>query len=208
VYLASAPKQTDAEERDRRYLEAVNDYQKAIDLKAREPATIKEANPKTSSAKNSNSREAATPAASSTEELAGYYNNLAHAEAKSGKLDDAVKSYNQAIQLDPAGAAQFYYNLGAILMNAGKNDEAIEAFDKSIAADPAKPDAYYQKGASLIAKATTDKNGKIVALPGTQEALSKYLELAPNGQFAEAAKGMIQYIGATVETNYNHPKKK
>jgi len=191
VYLASAPKQTDAEEKARRYTEAANDYQKAIDLKEK--------------AKDPNQK---TAAPASTPELAGYYNNLAHAQAKSGQFDDAVKAYNQAIQLDPAGASQYYYNLGAILMNAGKTDEALAAFNSSIAADPTKPDAYYQKGASLVAKATVDKDGKIIAPPGTQEALNKYLELAPDGQFAPAAKGMIQYIGGTIETNIKMPKKK
>ncbi|MEP6645272.1 MAG: tetratricopeptide repeat protein, partial [Acidobacteriaceae bacterium] len=125
-----------------------------------------------------------------------------------GKTDDALKSYQQAAQLYPAGAAQYYYNLGAVLTNAGKIDDAIAAFDKAIAADPAKADAYYQKGVNLISKATTDKTGKIIPAPGTQEALNKYLELQPTGQFADAAKGMIQYIGGTVETSYGKKKGK
>jgi tetratricopeptide (TPR) repeat protein len=189
VYLASAPKQTDSEEKNRRYTEAAEDYQKAIDLLEKK----KDPNPK---------------APPPNQDLAGYYNNLAHAQAKAGKLDDAIKAYNQAIQLDPSGAVQYYYNLGAILMNAGRNDEAIAAFDKSIAADPTKPDAYFQKGSSLVAKSTADSNGKISAPPGTQEALNKYLQLAPDGQFAAAAKGMIQYIGGTIETGYKQRTKK
>lgn len=190
AYLLSAPKQTDAAEKAKRYGEAVNDYQKAVDLrqKALDAQTTK------------------TPEAS--KDLAGYYNNLAQAQARVGKTDDALKSYQQAAQLYPAGAAQYYYNLGAVLTNAGKIDDAIAAFDKAIAADPAKADAYYQKGVNLISKATTDKTGKIIPAPGTQEALNKYLELQPTGQFADAAKGMIQYIGGTVETSYGKKKGK
>src|SRR5882672_6463704 len=187
VNLASAPKQTDSDERKKRYTEAVNDYQKAIDLLEKKPKDPKAPPPNL--------------------DLAGYYNNLAHAQAKSGKLDDAVQSYNQAIQLDPSGTAQYNYNLGAILMNAGRTDEAIAAFDKSIAADPSKPDAYFQKGSSLVAKATADEKGKITAPPGTAEVLNKYLELAPNGQFVGPAKTMIQYIGGTIETGYKQRKK-
>ena len=43
---------------------------------------------------------------------------------------------------------------------------------------------------------------------GMQEALNKYLELQPNGQFAEAAKGMLQMIGATIQTDYSNPNAK
>jgi hypothetical protein len=43
-----------------------------------------------------------------------------------------------------------------------------------------------------------------------KEALEKYLELQPTGQYAEAAKGLLTAIGGSIETNYvnpNAPKK-
>jgi tetratricopeptide (TPR) repeat protein len=189
AHLSSAPKQTDSAEKAKRYGDAVNDYQKAIDLKKQTMATSqKPDDPKV---------------------LAAYYNNLGQAEAKTGQLDESVKAYDQAAQLNPPGAAQYYYNQGAVLTNSGKVDEANAAFDKSIAADPNKADAYYQKGVNLINKATTDpKTGKVIPAPGTAEALNKYLELQPTGQFAEGAKGMLQYIGSSIETSYGTPKKK
>jgi tetratricopeptide (TPR) repeat protein len=188
AYLSSAPKQTDTSERTKRYGEAVNDYQKAIDLKKKTMETA----PKPEDAKN----------------LAAYYNNLGQAEAKTGQLEESVKAYEQAAQLNPPGAAQYYYNEGAVLTNNGKVEEANAAFDKAIAADPNKADAYYQKGVNLINKATTDpKTGKVTPAPGTAEALNKYLELAPTGQFAEGAKGMLQYIGSTIETSFGTKKK-
>ena len=187
AYLSSAPKQTDTSERTKRYGEAVNDYQKAIDLKKKTMETA----PKPEDAKN----------------LAAYYNNLGQAEAKTGQLEESVKAYEQAAQLNPPGAAQYYYNQGAVLTNNGKVEEANAAFDKAIAADPTKADAYYQKGVNLINKATTDpKTGKVTPAPGTTEALNKYLELAPTGQFAEGAKGMLQYIGSTIETSFGKKK--
>jgi tetratricopeptide (TPR) repeat protein len=188
AYLNSANKQTDAGEKTKRYGEAVTDYQKAIDLKQKATAAGAKPNPE------------------DPKITASYYNNLAQAEAKSGKTDDAMKDYSQAAQLNPAGAAQYYYNLGAILTNAGKLDDAIAAFDKAIAADPTKADAYYQKGVNLISKATTDSSGKVKPAPGTEEALNKYLELQPTGPNAEAAKGMLQYIGSSVEVNYGKKK--
>jgi tetratricopeptide (TPR) repeat protein len=186
--LSSAPKVTDAAEKAKRYTDAVSDYQKAIDLKKK----VMETGPKPEDAKS----------------LAAYYNNLGQAEARTGQLEESVKAYDQAAALNPPGAAQYYYNQGAVLTNSGKVDEANAAFDKSIAADPNKAEAYYQKGVNLINKATTDpKTGKVMPAPGTAEALNKYLELQPTGQFAEGAKGMLQYIGSSIETSYGAKKK-
>jgi tetratricopeptide (TPR) repeat protein len=186
--LGAGPKQADTTQKAKRYGDAVSDYQKAIDLKKQAMAT--------------------SPKPEDSKTLAAYYNNLGQAEARTGQLEESVKAYDQAAQLNPAGAAQYYYNQGAVLTNGGKVDEANAAFDKSIAADPTKADAYYQKGVNLINKATTDKSGKVVPAPGTAEALNKYLELQPTGPFAEGAKGMLQYIGSSIETSYGSKKKK
>lgn len=137
----------------------------------------------------------------------GYHNNLGQAYAKSGKTDGAIKEYNTAAQLDPPNAAMYYYNLGAILTNSGKIEEANQAFDKAIAADPNKADAYYWKGVNLLSKATL-KDNKMVAPPGTAEALNKYLELQPNGQYAAGAKQLLEQIGAKVETGFGRKKSK
>jgi len=185
--LGAGPKQTDTTEKAKRYGDAVTDYQKAIELKKKSM----EGTPKPEDAKS----------------LAAYYNNLGQAEARTGQLEESVKAYDQAAQLNPPGAAQYYYNQGAVLTNGGKVDEANAAFDKSIAADPTKADAYYQKGFNFINTATTDKSGKVIPAPGTAEALNKYLELQPTGQFAEGAKGMLQYIGSSIETSYGTKKK-
>jgi tetratricopeptide (TPR) repeat protein len=184
-YRLSAPKQTDPAEKQKRLDSAVEAYQKAVQLKA---ATVNDKDP--NAAKN----------------LAAYYNNLAEAYAKSNKVDDAVKTYAQAAQLDPAGAGQYYFNTGAVLTNAGKVDDALVAFDKVIATDPNRADAYYWKGVNLIGKATL-QGDKMVAPPGTAEAFQKYLELQPTGTYADAAKQMLATIGASVETSFGTKKK-
>lgn len=192
--LSSAAKQTDSAEKTKRYDAAVTNYQKAVDLKQK-------------------SLDAATQKPpDATKTLASFYNNLGKAEAQLGKTDDAVKAYNQAAQLDPAGAGMYYFNLGAILTNANTKSDAemrkaaADAFDKAIAADPARADAYYWKGTNLIGAATL-QGDKMVAPPGTAEAFQKYLELAPTGPHAEEAKAMLQGLGATVETSYGAKKK-
>jgi tetratricopeptide (TPR) repeat protein len=187
--LSAAAKDTDTDAKKKDYSDAVADYQKAIDLKQK----ALDADP----AKK-------TPDA--TKILAQYYNNLGQGQSKSGQVDDAIKSYNMAAQLDPAGAAQYYFNEGAVLTNTGKVDDAIVAFDKAIAADPNRADAYYWKGVNMIGKATL-KGDKMIAPDGTAEAFNKYLELQPNGPFADPAKQMLASIGASIETSYGGKKK-
>ena len=185
AYRMSATKQSDAAEKQKRLNSAVDSYQKALQLKQ---AATNEKDP------------------NATKTLAAYYNNLAEAYSKAGKIEDSTKTYEQAAQADPSGAAQYYFNMGAVLTNAGKADQAIEAFDKCIAADPTKAEAYYQKGVNLLGKATL-QGDKMVAAPGTAEAFQKYLELVPTGGHSEEAKAMLTSIGAPIETSYGTKKK-
>ena len=134
-----------------------------------------------------------------------YMNQLADAYAKSGQTDKAIQQYAAAATADPQNAAAYYFNEGAVLTNTGKIDDAVAAFDKSIQLDPNRADAYYWKGVDLIGKATM-KDNKMVAPAGTAEAFNKYLELQPNGKYADASKQMLGSIGASVETSYGKAK--
>ncbi len=134
-----------------------------------------------------------------------YHNNYALALARAKKVDEAQAELNKAAQLDPSNAGRYYYNLGALLVNSGQIAVAETAFQKAIEANPNYADAQFQYATALSAKLTTGADGKIVAPPGMKEALEKYLALEPTGQFAEAAKGMLQTIGATIQTNYSNP---
>jgi tetratricopeptide (TPR) repeat protein len=186
-YRMSAVKQTDPAEKQKRFDSAVQSYQKAIELKK---GAQNEKDP-----------------AAAAQSLAAYYNNMAEAYAKSGKTEDAIKTYEQAAQIDPPHAAGYYFNEGAVLTNSGKVDPALAAFDKVIAADPNRADAYYWKGVNMIGKATLSKDGKMDAPAGTAEAFQKYLELQPSGTYADAAKQMLTSIGGSVETSFGTKKK-
>ena len=140
--------------------------------------------------------------------VAGYHNNLGKAYAKLGQTEQAIGEYTAAAQLNPGEAGVYYFNLGAVLTNTGKIDEAITAFDKAIAADPNRADAYYWKGVNLMGKATLDKEGKTVAPPAAVEALNKYLQLKPEGPYAQNAKEMLALVGAKVETSFTKGGKK
>ncbi len=157
------------------YDKAVEAFQKAIALKADDPA---------------------------------YHNNYALALARDKKVDEAQGELNKAAQLDPANAGKYYYNLGALLVNGGQTAASEQAFKKAIDANPDYADAQFQYATALSARLTTSADGKVTAPAGMQEALEKYLALQPTGQYAEAAKGMLQMIGATIQTNYQNPNAK
>jgi tetratricopeptide (TPR) repeat protein len=135
------------------------------------------------------------------------YNNYALVLGYQKQIPEAQAALEKAAQLDPPGAGRYYYNLGAVLVNTGQNDPAGVAFKKAIDADPNYADAQYQYGIYLTSQAKTEANGKVTAVPGTIEAFQKYLDLKPDGQFADSAKGMIQMLGGTVTTTFSNPKK-
>ncbi len=137
-----------------------------------------------------------------------YHNNYALTLAKAKKFDEAQAELNKAAQLDPPQAGRYYYNLGAVFVNNGQAAAAEVAFKKSIEANPNYADAQFQYATALSARLSTGADGKVVAPEGMKDALDKYLELEPTGQFADAAKGMLQMIGATIQTNYQNPDAK
>jgi tetratricopeptide (TPR) repeat protein len=141
-------------------------------------------------------------------EDAAYHNNYALALAKAKKFDEAQGELNKAAQLDPTQAGRYYFNMGALLVNNGQTAAAEAAFKKSIDVNPDYAEAQYQYASALSARLTTTSDGKVVAPDGMREALEKYLALEPMGPYADAAKGLLQAIGATIQTNYQNPDAK
>jgi tetratricopeptide (TPR) repeat protein len=138
-------------------------------------------------------------------EDAGLHNNYALTLARAKKFDQAQAELQKAAELDPQNAGKYYYNLGALLVNAGQSEPAAAAFKKAIDLQPTYADAYYQYGVTLVAKAQIGADGKVTPVPGTVEAFQKYLELQPNGAYAQQAKDMLQTLGSSVDTSYKNP---
>jgi tetratricopeptide (TPR) repeat protein len=136
---------------------------------------------------------------------ASLHNNYALVLAQCKKFPDAQAELEKAATLNPPGAGQYYYNLGALEVNAGQNDAANETFKKAITIEPPYPEAFYQYGLTLVAKASYDKDGKIVPVPGTVEAFQKYLDLNPTGGHAQEAKDMLTTLGSTLQVQYKNP---
>ena len=136
---------------------------------------------------------------------AATHNNFALALGKAKKFPEMQAELQKAAELDPPKAGQYYYNLGAMLVNAGQSEPAGQAFKKAIELDPKHADSYYQWGVYLLGKASFAADGKVTPVEGTAEAFQKYLELAPTGQFADSAKGMLESLGSKVDTQYKNP---
>jgi hypothetical protein len=77
----------------------------------------------------------------------------------------------------------------------GKLSDAAAACDHAIEADPKQPDAYYVKAASLAGEAA--KQHKTRNSRETAAALQKYLQLAPDGFYANDAQALLKEISAT-----------
>src|SRR3990172_1571396 len=132
---------------------------------------------------------------------ASYHNNFALALANAGKLQEAQAELVKAAELDPPNGGRYFFNLGAGLINTNHIKEATEAFKKATEADPNFADAYFQLGVTLTGMASVDPStGAIVPAPGTKEALEKYLQLAPSGPNAAAAKSLLETISGSVTT--------
>jgi len=143
-------------------------------------------------------------------DLQGSANNsLGESLASLGKYSDAQAAYDAAAQNDPAQAGMYYTNEAIMMDRYNQVDATVAAADKAIAANPNDAIAYYLKGKALINKATVDpKTQKIIAPPGCLEAYEKYLQLAPNGQFSNDAKAVVQEMGQSQSTAYNAGRKK
>jgi tetratricopeptide (TPR) repeat protein len=139
---------------------------------------------------------------------AAYHNNFALALVKAKKVKEAEEELNKAAVLDPTKAGTYYFNLGAVMTNIGQLEAAGGAFKKATEADPNHADAQYQYAMYLVSKAQTNADGSVTPAPGTVEALQKYIELKPDGPYAESAKGMIGAFQAKVDTEYQNPDAK
>ncbi len=136
---------------------------------------------------------------------AAYHNNYALALARAKKFDEAQAELTKAAEIDPPNAGRYFYNLGAVLVNIGQMEPAGQAFKRAIDADPNYADAHFQYGVYLVSKASATPDGKVTPVPGTREAFEKYLQLKPDGPFAESAKGMIATMEQTIQTEYSNP---
>ena len=132
---------------------------------------------------------------------------LGEVYARSGKVPEANAAYDAAAKADPANAALNLRNEAIIFFQQGNSTAQVAAADEAIKVDPSQPVLYYIKGQGLVQNATVDPTThRIVLSPDCTAAYQKYLELAPNGQFANEVAGILQQAGEKVNSSYKAPK--
>lgn len=76
------------------------------------------------------------------------YNLLGSALQQSGKFDEAIGQFEQALRVDP-DYAEAHGNLGNTLLQAGKLEEAMEQWEQAVRLQPNYPQAHYNLGLGL-----------------------------------------------------------
>jgi tetratricopeptide (TPR) repeat protein len=129
--------------------------------------------------------------------------------ARTGKVAEANAAYDAAVKIYPEGAFTYLRNEAIIFSQVGNGDAQAAAADEAIKADPTQPIPYYLKGQGLIQKASIDPaTGKMILPPGCEDAYRKYLELAPNGSFANDVKGILAEATQTHSSSVANSKPK
>ena len=127
--------------------------------------------------------------------------------AREDKVADANAAYDAAVKADPANGPLYLRNEAVIFYQDNDNAAETAAADEAIKIDPNQAILYYIKGQGLVANATVDpKTQRIILPPDCTAAYQKYLELAPDGPYANEVAGILQQAGEKVSSSYKAPK--
>jgi spermidine synthase len=88
-------------------------------------------------------------------ESADLHNLLGIALASSGKIDEAVAEFREALRLDPAAAAT-HWHLGAALAGRGERAQALDHLQRSVELDPGNAEAQNDLGLMLALQGRLD----------------------------------------------------
>ncbi len=128
-------------------------------------------------------------AAKANPESGDPYNQLATLYNQQKQFDKAAAMATEAAKRSGGaaggGSAESLFNQGVVLWNASKVPEAKAQFEAAIKAKPDYADAHYWVGMANL------NQGNV---PDAAKAFESYLKLAPTGQYAEQAKGILGTI--------------
>jgi tetratricopeptide (TPR) repeat protein len=170
-----------AYDRAGRYSDAVNAYQKAIDMNP-QPSYYVDLSTATVNAA------AAQP---DTSDLAA-------------KVTEAGSDCDKAGTLDPTLTARCWKNIGIVLSNKNHLAEAVVPLQKATAADAKDAQAWFLLGGALTSEITSKQDGNKLTYtfpPGLTDAYQHCIDADPNGPYAAQAKatldGLNQLSGGT-----------
>jgi len=123
-------------------------------------------------------------------DFAAAYTGLANIYNTQRRFDEAAEASAEAVRLSGSalgGATDSLavYNQGIILWNAQKFGEAKVQFEQTIQLDPNHAEAHY-----FLAMTSLNQGN----MADAAVALEKYIELAPNGQYVDQARGMLPQL--------------
>ena len=136
-------------------------------------------------------------------EIVGAANaGLGEVYARTLMVDEANAAFDAAAKADPSVAATYLTNQAIVFFQEKNVPAQLDAADEAIKADPNQAILYYIKAQGLAEKAAVDpKTKKILLPPDCTAAYRKYLELAPNGQFAAEVTSILQRAGEPVSSS-------
>lgn len=120
-----------------------------------------------------------------------YLATLGNALASAGRLDEALRVFDKAIQLKPSDG-ELWRQMGDALIQARRNSEALLCFRRAFELDPGHADAAYKAGhllhgAGQVAEALEFLNPSLALRPENAQALhARALILNGLGRIEEA----------------------
>jgi tetratricopeptide (TPR) repeat protein len=116
--------------------------------------------------------------------LANIYNATRRFDEAAKMTEEATKRAGSAAETGGANADQLF-NQGVIFWNAGKIPDAKKQFEAALQQKPDLADAHYWVGMANLNEGN---------LPDAATHFEEYLKLAPTGQYADQAKGVLSQI--------------
>jgi tetratricopeptide (TPR) repeat protein len=96
---------------------------------------------------------------SQQENRAVFRNNLGVAMLRTGQIEDAIKEFTAAVELDPK-MPTFLFNLGWAYWRAGKGKEALQWFREAVGQDPEDGQAHLLYSAAAASQALPEEAEK------------------------------------------------
>jgi Tfp pilus assembly protein PilF len=112
---------------------------------------------------------------------------LGIAQLNDGKNEDATRSFERALELDPASSPALAY-LGAARAERGQYEEAAALYERAIGADPRQAAPYYLAADALLKQAEIDE-------PRVARHLARAVELDPDFASARLALAKLHVRG-------------
>jgi tetratricopeptide (TPR) repeat protein len=126
------------------------------------------------------------------------YQGLAKVQEKEGRIDEARRTYEEALRSDPSAVA--YNNIGVFLAKHGWTDDALEHFAESLKLYPEQAPAHYNIGRILLRRGKIEEArqhfSEAVRLEPDSADSHYYLGLVleRQGKFRESEAEMIQAL--------------